>query len=116
MMNIDDLQKICKKLKGTTEDIKWENHLCMCVGTKMYLVLGLDQHPTTASFKVSDEEFGELSQRDGFMPAPYMARNKWVFVDDIKRLGKKEWEYFAGQSYALVKSKLTKKLQKELGI
>ena len=115
-MQIEDLQKICKKLKGTTEDIKWENHLCMCIGGKMYLVIGLDEHPTTASFKVHEEEFEEICQRDGFIPAPYMAKNKWVFVDNIKKISKKEWEHYAKQSYDLVKLKLSKKLQKELGI
>ena len=115
-MSIEDLQKICKKLKATTEDIKWENHLCFCVGEKMYLVTGLDQQPTTASFKVSDDEFEEMCQREGFIPAPYMARNKWVFVDDINRLSKKEWEHYSKQSYDLVRSKLNKKLQKGMGL
>lgn len=115
-MTLEELQILCKKLRATTENIKWDNHLCFCVGEKMYLVSSLDQQPTSASFKVKDEEFEELCQRDGFTPAPYMARNKWVYVDDINRLSKKEWEYYAKQSYNLVKTKLTKKLQKELGI
>jgi len=115
-MEIEEIQKICKGFKAVTEDIKWENHLCFCVGGKMFLILGLDQQPTSASFKATDEEFAELSQREGFMPAPYMARNKWVHVDNIQRLTAKEWKQYAETSYNLVKSKLTKKLQKELGI
>jgi predicted DNA-binding protein (MmcQ/YjbR family) len=115
-MDITDLQKLCKKLKATTEDIKWGHDLCFCIGEKMYLVAGLDEHPTSASFKVSDEEFEDMCQRDGFIPAPYMAKNKWVKVDDINRMSKKEWEYYATQAYDLVKTKLTKKLQKELGL
>jgi predicted DNA-binding protein (MmcQ/YjbR family) len=87
-MDTETLQAICAKFPGVTEDIKWENHLCFCVAEKMFLVLGLDTTPTTASFKVSDDEFDELSARKGFKPAPYMARNKWVFVDDISRMGK----------------------------
>jgi predicted DNA-binding protein (MmcQ/YjbR family) len=113
-MQLEDLRKICKKLKAVTEDIKWGHDLCFCIGEKMFLVTGLDEHPTSASFKVSDEEFEEICQREGFMPAPYMARNKWVKVDDISRMSKKEWEHYASRSYEYVKSKLTAKLRKEL--
>ncbi len=115
-MELEDLRKLSKKLKGVTEDIKWENHLCFCVGDKMFLIASLDEHPTSASFKVNDDEFDEICQREGFMPAPYLARNKWVRLDDINRLSPKEWQYYATVSYNYVKTKLTKKLKKELGI
>lgn len=113
-MNLEELRKVCKKLKAVTEDIKWGHDLCFCVGEKMFLVVGLDEHPTSASFKVLDEEFEDMCQRPGFMPAPYMARNKWVRIDDISRMSNKEWEHYARQSYDYVKAKLTKKLLKEL--
>ena len=82
---------------------------------KMFCVIGLEP-PVRCSFKVKDEEFEELSVREGFMPAPYMARAKWVAVSDEARLSKKEWETFIRQSYELVKAKMTKKLKQELGI
>lgn len=81
-VSIEDLQKICGEFKGTTEDIKWEDHLCFNVGGKMFLVTAPDHVPHSASFKASDEEFTELSARKGFIPAPYMARHKWVQVDE----------------------------------
>lgn len=115
-MEIENLQAICNELPGVTEDIKWENHLCFCIGGKMFLVIGLDESPVTASFKVSPEEFEEISQKEGFMPAPYMARNKWVLAKDINTLTTAEWKHFISQSYRLVSSKLTLKLKKELGI
>jgi predicted DNA-binding protein (MmcQ/YjbR family) len=113
-MTIEDLQNICKKLKGMTEDIKWENHLCFNVGEKMFLVTSPDAIPHSASFKVADEEFDELSQQEGFMPAPYLARHKWVHLDDINRLSKKQWEYYIEQSYRLVASKLPVKIKNKL--
>ena len=115
-MNIEDIQDICKKLPAVTEDVKWENHLCFCVGGKMFLILGLDQHPTTSSFKVPDEEFDEITGGEGFKPAQYLARYKWVWTDDINRMSKKEWERYISQSYELIKSKLSKKTIKQLGI
>jgi predicted DNA-binding protein (MmcQ/YjbR family) len=115
-MVIEDIQNICKTLPAVTEDIKWEHDLCFNVGHKMFLVVDIDNTPMSASFKVTDDEFEELTTKEGFKPAPYLARHKWVHVDDIKRLSKSEWEKYINQSYQLIKSKLSKKKLKELGI
>src|SRR5688500_4507564 len=82
-MTIEDIQKICKKYGGVTEDIKWEDHLCFNVGGKMFLITAPDAVPISASLKVSDETFNELSDKEGFQPAPYLARYKWIWMDDI---------------------------------
>jgi predicted DNA-binding protein (MmcQ/YjbR family) len=102
---LQEIRNYCLKLKGTTEDIKWEDHLCFCVGEKMYLV---------TAFKASDEDFEELITREGIIPAPYMARHKWVHVDNIERFSFEELSSYSQKSYELVKSKLPKKLQKEI--
>jgi predicted DNA-binding protein (MmcQ/YjbR family) len=115
-MKIEDVQLICRNLPGTTEDIKWDNHLCFNVGDKMFFVLGLDTSPTTCSFKADDEEFNILSTKEGCMPAPYLARYKWIHVDDLNRMGKKEWERLILKSYELVKKKLPKKKLNDLGL
>jgi predicted DNA-binding protein (MmcQ/YjbR family) len=115
-MNIEELQSICRKLKGVTEDIKWENHLCFNVGNKMFLVTAPDAIPHSASFKVSDEDFADLTSQEGFIPAPYLSRYKWIHVDDINRLNKKQWEYYIKQSYQLIASKLPPKAKKEIGL
>lgn len=115
-MTIESLQSICKKFKGVTEDIKWEDHLCFNVGGKMFIVTAPDKVPVSASFKASDEDFEELPEREGFIPAPYMARHKWIFVDDIKRFSKKEWERYARKAYELVGAKLPAKTRKQLGL
>ncbi|MBX2967496.1 MAG: MmcQ/YjbR family DNA-binding protein [Cyclobacteriaceae bacterium] len=114
-MNIEALQSFCKSLPAVTEDIKWDNDLCFCVGRKMFCVASLEA-PFRISFKVPDEEFDELSVRDGFIPAPYMARAKWVSVTNLSRVKQKELEHFISQSYTLIRQKLTKKLRKELGL
>ena len=81
----------------------------------MFCVVSLDGS-FKCSFKVKDEAFEQLINADGFMPAPYMARAKWVLVTNPSRLSKKEWELYIKQSYELVKKKLTKKLREQLGI
>jgi predicted DNA-binding protein (MmcQ/YjbR family) len=115
-MTIAEIQMICQKLSGMTEDIKWEDHLCFNVGGKMFLVTAPDQVPVSASIKVSDEEFETLPQREGIIPAPYMARHKWVKLDDINRFSKKQWEFYIDEAYKLVGSTLSVKTQKQLGL
>ena len=115
-MDIEDIQNICRQLPGVTEDIKWEHDLVFSIGGKMFCVVGLDQSPTTASFKVTDEEFEEMSNWPGFKPAPYVAKYKWVWVEDINKMKKADWKKFIQQSYDLVKNKLSAKLKKQLGI
>ncbi len=114
-MNIEDLRKLCSSLPAVTEDIKWGNDLVFSIGGKMFCVTSLES-PFTCSFKVKDEEFEELSNQNGFMPAPYIARAKWVLVTDPSKLNKREWEKYIKQSYELVKMKLTKKLRQKLGL
>ncbi|MBN4071062.1 MmcQ/YjbR family DNA-binding protein [Crocinitomix catalasitica] len=115
-MNIEDISKICKSFQSVTSDIKWEDHLCFNIGAKMFFVTSLDKIPTSASFKVSDENFEDLIMQPGFMAAPYLGRYKWVHIDDISRLGKKDWEKHIKKSYKLISSKLSKKLRTELQI
>ncbi len=113
-MAISELREICLTFPGVTEDIKWTDHLCFNIGGKMFLVTSPDNVPVSASFKTSDEDFETLSNRQGFIPAPYMARNKWIFVDDIKRFSKREWEKYLKLSYSMIASRLPLCVQKEI--
>lgn len=115
-MNVEDIKSLCEKLTAVTQDIKWGHDLAFSIGGKMFCVVGLDQSPTSASFKVTDEEFEEMCDREGFKPAPYVAKYKWVWLDDINRMNKTEWKHFLKQSYDLVKAKLPAKTKKQLGI
>src|ERR1700749_322207 len=104
-MTVEDIQKICRKLKGVTEDIKWEHDLVFSVGGKMFCVAVVDHFSVTASFIITDVPFEARSQRPGFKPAPYVAKYKWVWIDDINKMKKNEWKQFIRQSYDLVKAK-----------
>jgi predicted DNA-binding protein (MmcQ/YjbR family) len=110
-MTLEGLRQLCSQLPEVTEDLKWEKDYCFCVRGKMFLVAVPEDDPITAAFKVPDEVFESLLAREGFTPAPYLARHKWVSVDDINRLNKKEWAHFINQSYQLVAAKLPKKKQ-----
>lgn len=114
-MTLEEIRDYCLAKPGVAESIKWENHLCFVVGEKMFLVTAPDHVPVSASFKTSDELFDALSAKEGIIPAPYMARNKWVQLDDIRRLSDKDWKKYIDLSYALIASKLPAKLRREIG-
>jgi predicted DNA-binding protein (MmcQ/YjbR family) len=112
-MDIEHLRKFCLSLPHVTEDVKWGHDLCFSVGDKMFCVGVLDG-TFSVSFKVKDEEFDELSSSSDIIPAPYVARYKWVLVQKPDRLSKKEWEHYIRQSYNLVRSKLPTKVLNQL--
>ncbi len=114
-MNLEDIQEFCNGLPSVKEDIKWGHDLVFSIGGKMFCVVGLDQSPVSASIKVNEDEFEEICTRPGFKPAPYVAKYKWVWIDDITRIKKNDWKKFITQSYELVKDKLPGKIKKELG-
>jgi predicted DNA-binding protein (MmcQ/YjbR family) len=107
-MNIESIRNICNALPSVTEGIKWGNDLCFMVGEKMFCVAMLNA-PLKVSLKVADEEFDEISNRHGILPAPYVARYKWILVEDMNVFNQKQWEDHILQSYNLVKAKLPKK-------
>ena len=110
-MNLDQLRELCLSFPGVTEDIKWGHDICFSVGSKMFCVTSAEGG---ASFKVTPEQFTELTERDGIIPAPYMARNMWVYAEQFSSLKPKEWKMYIRQSYDLVRSKLPKKVQSAL--
>lgn len=91
-MNIEDIQKICKALPKVTEDIKWKNDLVFSIGGKIFCIVDINHYPITASFKVTDEAFDEMCDREGFKPAPYVAKYKWVLIEDVTKMNNAEWK------------------------
>ena len=79
----------------------------------MFCVTSLE-NPLKVSLKVRDDEFEELSSLPGIIPAPYVAKHKWILIEDVHVFAKKKWEHYIRQSYDLVVAKLSKKVQAQL--
>ncbi|MFC5526380.1 MmcQ/YjbR family DNA-binding protein [Rhodanobacter ginsengisoli] len=109
------LEAFCGHWPGVTRDMKWGNNLVLSVGGKMFAVTPSDgSEGGRLSFKVADERFLELTDQPGIIPAPYLARAHWVSILEPQRFGRAELEAFLRDSYALVRSRLTRKLQRAL--
>jgi predicted DNA-binding protein (MmcQ/YjbR family) len=112
-MNIDVqwLRKLCLSLPNTTEQIQWGSDLLFKVHGKMFAATPLEPAPVCLSFKCSDEAFAELTERPGVIPAPYLARAKWVALETRDAIAREELAELLRTSYELVVAKLPKKLR-----
>ena len=113
-MNLDAIRSYCLSLPHATEGIQWGNDLLFRISGKIFAVIGLDP-PNSLAFKCTPEKFDDLIERDGIIPAPYMARNKWVKLETLDALGDRELKTLINNSYQMILSKLPKKTQAELG-
>ena len=114
-MDIEVLRTVCLSFPSVTEEVKWGNDLCFCVAGKMFCVASLEP-PHTFSFKVNDAEFDDLSESEGFKPAHYLGRTKWLLVTDSSKLSRKDLKKYLQQSYDLITARFSRKQRKELGI
>ncbi len=109
-MNIDWLREYCLSLPGVTEEVQWGNHLLFKVGGKMFVISAMDNYAENImSIKSNPEKFEELTEFEGIIPAPYLARNKWISIQRICRIKSTELKDLIKTSYDLVFSKLPKK-------
>ena len=114
-MDIDSIRNYCLSFPNATEDIQWGDDLLFRIAGKIFAGTGLN--PVSASrisVKCTPEEFGELIEREGIIPAPYTARYHWVSIE-FGALGEIELKELIKHSYEMVLSKLPKKARLGLG-
>ncbi len=68
------------------------------------------------SFKCSDFSYHLLTAEEGIIPAPYLARAKWVQIESPFSLNDDEIEKYIHAAYEIIVAKLTKALRSELGV
>jgi predicted DNA-binding protein (MmcQ/YjbR family) len=113
-MKLPRVLSLCRAMPGATEDIKWGNSTVFAVGRKIFAISSPDGPFGTLAFKVDDSRFLELTDRPGVIPAPYLARAKWISVSDPHTFDDNTLDQLLERSYQLVFAKLTKKLQREI--
>jgi len=113
-MQLEQLRTYCLSLPGATEQIQWVDQLLFKVGGKMFAITSLEPSPVWLSFKASPEDFAELTERPGIIPAPYLARAKWVALETREALSISELEQLLRESYELIRAKLPRKAQERL--
>ncbi len=113
-MEIDDIQALASNLPGVTFEIKWDHILSCLVANKMFCNFNLNLVPIHCSIKVSAEHYQELLEREGFGPAPYLARYHWVQLTDLTLWQQSQWQRYLSEAYQLTVDKLPKGKQRLL--
>ncbi|MDX6611921.1 MAG: hypothetical protein QOD75_1107 [Blastocatellia bacterium] len=113
-MDLEKVRAYCLSFPHVTEDVQWENDLLFRIGKKMFAVASLEASDHVLSFKCTPEKFSELTERDGIVPAPYVARYHWVALQSFDALKETELKALLRNSYDLVLAKLPGKLREQL--
>ena len=113
-MNVEWVRELCMSFPHATEKISWGHDLTFRVNEKIFAVTVLEPAPVWLCFKCTPETFAELTERMGIVPAPYMARAKWVALETKEALATDELTRLLRESYDLVFAKLPKKTQEAL--
>jgi predicted DNA-binding protein (MmcQ/YjbR family) len=111
------IDRFCAGLPAATRIVQWEGVAVFKVGGKMFCLIAHDNHAVgRISFKSAPEHYEALSRSPGFRPAPYLARAKWVSVDDPAALTEAEMKAYLKRAHAVIAAALPRKKQKELGL
>ncbi|HLY17019.1 MAG TPA: MmcQ/YjbR family DNA-binding protein [Bryobacteraceae bacterium] len=114
-MQIEWVRRYCMQLPHATETVQWGNHLVFKIGGKIFAILALEPSPVWLSYKCSPETFAELVEREGIIPAPYLARNHWVGLESEDALAPAELKRLLKCSYDMVFEKLPNKTRATFG-
>jgi predicted DNA-binding protein (MmcQ/YjbR family) len=114
-MNIDWVRRYCMSMPHVTEKVQWGADLVFRIGGKMFAVVATEPGKVWLALKCSPEEFAELIERPGVIPAPYSARYHWIALEHEDALNATELKGLLRRSYNLVLEKLPKKNRAALG-
>jgi predicted DNA-binding protein (MmcQ/YjbR family) len=111
-MHIEEIRKFCLALQHTTEDVQWGSDLLFRVGGKIYTSVNLGETGANhLCFKCSPEDFAALVERQGVIPAPYVARYHWVCLERLDALSGEELRSRIAGSYEMVLARLPKRVR-----
>ncbi len=110
------------KLPHVAETMQWGANLVFwagdkAIGGKMFAVVDLDgKGGPVISYAAGAERFAELVERDGIIPAPYLARAHWVAVERWDVFRASEWQSELEAAHALIYAKLPKRTRDVLAM
>jgi predicted DNA-binding protein (MmcQ/YjbR family) len=120
-MDVERARAYLLSLPHVVETQQWGDNLVMWVGDKaihgkMFALidLGSGMSKGVVSFAAGPERFAELLERDGLIPAPYLARAYWIAAERWDALRNAEWEELFAAAQALTYAKLPEKVRTSL--
>jgi predicted DNA-binding protein (MmcQ/YjbR family) len=111
--DIDWVRALCLSFPHANEQVTWGD-LTFRISGKIFAVTVLEPAKVWLSFKCSAENFAELTERAGIIPAPYLARAQWVALETRDALSRDELATLLRESYDFVFAKLPGKTRESL--
>ena len=120
-MTLEQFDTFCASLPGTAMVVQWGNAHVWKVGDKIFAIAspwGPDRpdHSFKISFKCSDFSYYLLCEQPGVIPAPYLARAKWVQVQERDALDTNDLKSYISAAHEIIAAKLTVKARREHGL
>ena len=112
-----EIEKFCLSLTAATLSVQWGGERVYKVGGKMFAMLGpKEDKPHHLFFKASETSFHILTHMRHIIPAPYLARAYFVYLERLDALGAKDLKAYLQRAHALAAAGLSKKKRTALGI
>ena len=121
-MDAEKVRAMLLKLPHVAETMQWGANLVFWVGDKaiggkMFAVVDLDgKGGPVISYAAGPERFAELVEREGIIPAPYLARAHWVAVERWDVFRASEWKSELEAAHGLIMAKLPKRTRDVLAM
>ncbi len=114
-MTIDEYRNFCLSLKGTTENLPFdETTLVFKIMNKMFALVDIDEYDFV-NLKCLPADCEKLrNEYIGISPGYHMNKKHWISVKTDGSINDNMLKELTANSYNLIVSKLTKKQKEEL--
>jgi len=117
-MTREEFDRYCASLKATTNIIQWGGASVWKVGGRIFAICsdGDAGQELKISFKCSDLSYQILRQLPGIIPAPYLARAKWVQITTAQAMNDDDIRDYVNAAHQIIAGKLTRAKRAELDL
>ena len=117
-MTREDFDQHCRKLKSATHVVQWGGASVWKIGGKIFAICSHwgDNEQQKISFKCSELSYHILCELPGIVPAPYLARAKWVQITTTEAMSDADIRDYIKTAYDIICQKLTRNKRAELGL
>jgi predicted DNA-binding protein (MmcQ/YjbR family) len=116
-MDLETIRRYCMEKNSTTESFPFgESTLVFKVSGKIFLLIGLDNHPLQFNIKCDPEKAEELREEySSVIPAFHMNKKHWNTIILNGQINGRQIREMIDASYELVVRSLPLKERKKLG-
>nr|WP_321455077.1 MmcQ/YjbR family DNA-binding protein [uncultured Cohaesibacter sp.] len=118
-MTREEFDAHCASFHHATNVVQWGGCSVWKIGGKIFALCSAESksgEPGKISFKCSDIAYEILREESGIIPAPHLARAKWVQLNKPDAMSDEEIRLHLEAAHEIIASKLTRKLRAELGL